>query len=147
MDPGTGAPAKKIGKIEIVVPVSSGSMVGKAAQFFINKQNPDGTIERSPLKMIFLSPWLYTALLAAAFCITFGMVFVSSGVDLNSLDQTNLKVWWAGTLLSSALFLLLFYLVFGSSEYLNKYLILLLFSTLVIVQVSMLLSQINLRVK
>ena len=75
------------------------------------------------------------------------MVFVSSGVDLNSLDQTNLKVWWAGTLLSSALFLLLFYLVFGSSEYLNKYLILLLFSTLVIVQVSMLLSQINLRVK
>lgn len=138
MDPGTGAPAKKSTSLPASVLIT---------QFVVNKQNPDGTIERSPLKMIFLSPWLYTALFAAAFCITFGMVFVSSGVDLNSLDQTNLKVWWAGTLLSSALFLLLFYLVFGSSEYLNKYLILLLFSTLVIVQVSMLLSQINLRVK
>ena len=146
---GAGAPAKKSSLLpsSISITLPAGNLAAKAVQIFANKQNPDGTFERSPFKSFFLSPWLYAALFAVGFCITFGMVFASSGVDLNGLDQSNLKVWWVGTILSSALFLLLFYLVFGSSQYLNKSLIVLLFSSLVIVQVSLLLSQINLKVK
>ena len=91
-------------------------------------------------------PWVYSGIFAAAFFITFGAVF--SITNLTTLvDPSNLKVWWVGTLLSSALFLLLLYVVFGSSQYFNKSLIVVLFSTLVILQVSLLLSQINLRVK
>jgi len=134
-----------IRSISLVVP--PGNLVAKAVKIFANKQNPDGTFEPSPFKSLFLSPWLYTAIFAVGFCITFGLTFFSSGVDLNTLDRYNLKVWWVGTLLSSVLFLLLFYLVFGSSRNFNKAMIFLLFSSLVIVQVSLLFSQINLKVK
>ena len=93
------------------------------------------------------NPWLWTGIITSSFFITFGMVFVTSGVDLNSLDPSSLKVWWVGTILSSALFLLLFYVVFAASEYFNKSLIFLLLMTFVLLHVSLLLTQINFSVK
>jgi hypothetical protein len=66
---------------------------------------------------------------------------------LNGMDKYNLRVWWAGTILSSAVFLLLFYVVFASTQTFNKSLIVLLFTTLILSHVSLLLTQLNLKVK
>lgn len=88
----------------------------------------------------------WTTISAIAFLVTFGMVFVTSGVDLTSLDVSNLKVWWVGTLLSSFFFLLLFFVVFRRSEYFNKALLFIIFVSFVITHTSLLLTQINLRV-
>lgn len=106
------------------------------------------TLDRAKASLLFFvtNPWTWTFASVFAFFVTFGIP-LSSGVNLNGMDKYNLRVWWAGTILSSALFLLLFYVVFGSTQSFNKSLIVLLFTTLILSHVSLLLTQLNLKVK
>jgi hypothetical protein len=92
-------------------------------------------------------PLTWVSVSFAAYCLTFGLVFYSSGVNLNFIDTSKLNIWWLGTILTSVLFLLLFFLVFHLTEYFNKSVIFLLLTTFLIVHVSLLLTQINLKVK
>lgn len=91
------------------------------------------------------NPLTWTIVSAAAFISTFGAVIQTSD-SITRIDQSILRVWWVGTILSSFVFLLLFFLVFRSSEYFNTAVITLLFGIFVITHVSLLLTQINLRV-
>ena len=93
-----------------------------------------------------MNPLTWTVLSAAVFIATFGAVIQTSQSVLTTIDPSTLKVWWVGTTLTSFVFLLLFFLVFRSSEYFNTALITLLFMIFVITHVSLLLTQINLRV-
>ena len=106
------------------------------------------TLDRAKASLLFFvtNPWTWTFASVFAFFVTFGIT-LSSGVNLNGMDKYNLRVWWAGTILSSALFLLLFYVVFASTQSFNKSLIVLLFTTLILSHVSLLLTQLNLKVK
>lgn len=106
------------------------------------------TLDKAKSSILFFvtNPWTWTFGSVFAFLVTFGIT-LSSGVNLNGMDKYNLRVWWAGTILSSALFLLLFYVVFASTQYFNKSLIVLLFTTLILTHVSLLLTQLNLKVK
>jgi len=99
---------------------------------------------QAQLVAILRNPLTWTVASAAAFVATFGAVIQTS----NSLtvDPSMLRVWWVGTVLSSFVFLLLFFLVFRSSEHFNTALLTLLFIMFVITHVSLLLTQINLRV-
>ena len=92
-------------------------------------------------------PLTWVSVSSAAYCLTFGLVFYTSGVNLNFIDTSKLNIWWLGTILTSVFFLLLFFLVFHSKEYFNKSVIFLLLTTFLIVHVSLLLTQINLKVK
>jgi len=104
-----------------------------------------GKLGFTNLKSILTNPLTYVILSVAAFCITFGYSFYASGVDLNSLDPSTLKYWWVGTVVTSVVFLLLFYIVFNQL-YFNRALIFMLMSTFVILHVSLLLTQMNLSV-
>jgi len=70
--------------------------------------------------------------------------FITPQIDFNALDPSNLKVWWLGSILSSAVFLLLFFVVFRNSPHFNRAVVFLLLTTFVILHVSLLLTQINL---
>jgi len=95
--------------------------------------------------LILTNPITWTIVSAVAFCITFSLGFYSSRVDLNALDPSNLKLWWVGTLISSVIFLLLFYIVFNKSSF-NRAMVFLLLVAVLIVHVSLLLTQMNLSV-
>jgi hypothetical protein len=92
------------------------------------------------------NPLTWTIVSAAIFIATFGAVIQTSQSVLTTIDPSTLKIWWVGTVLTSFVFLLLFFLVFRSSEYFNSALITLLFIIFVMTHVSLLLTQINLRV-
>jgi hypothetical protein len=93
-----------------------------------------------------MNPLTWTIVSAAVFIGTFGAVIQTSQSVLTTIDPSTLKVWWAGTVLTSFVFLLLFFLVFRSSQFFNTALITLIFIIFVITHVSLLLTQINLRV-
>ena len=95
----------------------------------------------------FLSrPIVYVLGAFALFCTTFGYVFILSGINLYAIDTSNLNVWWGGTIISSAFLLLIFYLVFVSGGFLTKAIIVLLLLTFIFIHISLLLTQMNLRV-
>jgi len=95
-------------------------------------------------KKIGITPTTVTGALAVALSVCFGFVFLNSGVDLNRLDTSNLKFWWVGTLFSSIVFLLMFYIVFNTQEYFNKSMIFLLLGTFLALHVCLVLTQVNL---
>lgn len=93
------------------------------------------------------SPVVWSTVFALSFLATFVSVCITSGVNsLTAHSAPTLQVWWVGTLLSSILTLLLFYIVYHSSANLNRGMIIIIFCTLIITHVSLLLTQINLRV-
>lgn len=85
-----------------------------------------------------------TVVCGIVFMITLVSSLTTSTIDFNALDPSNLKVWWLGSILSSALFLLLFFVVFRDSPLFNRAVLFLLLTTFVILHVSLLLTQINL---
>ena len=87
-----------------------------------------------------------TVVCGIAFFITLISSLTTSKIDFNALDPSNLKVWWLGSILSSVVFLLLFFVVFRDSPLFNRAVIFLLLTTFVIIHVSLLLTQINLTV-
>jgi protein-S-isoprenylcysteine O-methyltransferase Ste14 len=88
-----------------------------------------------------------SAFFAFWFLFTFFSILIASGVNtLTANSPPTLQVWWVGTLLSSILVLLLFYLVFHSSANFNRGMVLLILCTLLITHISLLSTQINLRV-
>jgi len=92
-------------------------------------------------------PKVLSAFFAFWFLFSFFSILITSGVNsLTANSPQPLQVWWVGTLLSSILVLLLFYLVFHSSSNFNRGMVLLLLSTLIITHISLLVTQINLRV-
>ena len=96
------------------------------------------------IKLILTDPRTYIIASILAFIISIGYVFVNSGVNLNAMDTNNLSLWWVGTITSSILFLLLFYVVFQKSEHFNKGLLFLLLMSFFFIHISLLLTQVNL---
>jgi hypothetical protein len=99
-----------------------------------------------PILSILTRPIVYVTASLLLFCITFGYVFILSGINLNNIDTSRLNVWWAGTFITSSVMLLIFYIVFQKGGYLNKAIIVLLLLTFIFVHISLLLTQMNLRV-
>jgi hypothetical protein len=95
-------------------------------------------------KKMGITPTTVTGALAVSLCICFGFVFLNSGVDLNRLDTSNLKFWWVGTVFTSIVFLLMFYIVFNTQEYFNKSMIFLLLGTFLALHICLILTQVNL---
>jgi hypothetical protein len=93
-----------------------------------------------------MRPMVYIVISVVAYCIYFGKIYIDSGVDLNAIDTSNINTWWVGTLLSSAIFLLVYYAVFRSGQYYNKSLLFLVLLTFLILNISLVLTQINLTV-
>jgi len=104
-----------------------------------------GKLGMTSAKSILTNPLTYVILSSVALCITFGYSFVASKVDLNSLDPSTLKYWWVGTVVTTIVFLLLFYVVFNQL-YFNRAIIFMLMTTFVILHISLLLTQMNLSV-
>ena len=110
-------------------------------------------IERKPLDIESLSMLKdprflggITVVFGIAFFITLISSLTTSNIDFNALDPSNLKVWWLGSILSSVVFLLLFFVIFRDSPLFNRAVLFLLLITFVIIHVSLLLTQINLTV-
>ena len=91
-------------------------------------------------------PIIYVIGCLGLFSITFGYIFIMSGINLNSIDTSHLNVWWVGTLITSCIMLLVFYLVFHTGGFFNKAIIVLLLLTFIFIHISLLLTQMNLRV-
>ena len=92
-------------------------------------------------------PWVWSTFFAFWFFFTFFSTLVASGVNsLTANSPPTLQVWWVGTLLSSIVLLLLFYIVYHSSANLTRGMIVLIISSLIITHVSLLSTQINLKI-
>lgn len=92
-------------------------------------------------------PWVWSTFFAFWFFFTFFSTLIASGINsLTANSAQTLQVWWVGTLLSSILVLLLFFIVYQSSANLTRGMLILILCSLIATHVSLLLTQINLRV-
>lgn len=96
---------------------------------------------------ILTNPVVLSGVCAVGFIITFGMLFVQ--VNLRALYTTNGsgQGWWVGTLLTSAIVLLCFYVCFNGSKLFNETLLFLLIGTFLVTHTSLLLTQMNMQVQ
>jgi hypothetical protein len=93
------------------------------------------------------SPIVWSTIFAVSFLGTFISVCITSGVNsLTKNSAQTMQVWWVGTLLTSIVTLLLFYIVYQNTANLNRGMIILILCTLIISHISLLLTQINLRI-
>jgi len=92
-------------------------------------------------------PWVWSTFFAFWFFFTFFSTLITSGVNsLTANSAQTLQVWWVGTLLSSILVLLLFFVIYQTSANLTRGMLILILCSLIATHVSLLLTQINLRV-
>ena len=91
------------------------------------------------------NPLALTALSAIAFGLSFGMLLMN--VNLNTVYSGNVKVgWWGGTVITSMVALLSFYICFNTSPNFNAYLVVLAITTLLIIHTALVLNQINMTI-
>jgi hypothetical protein len=92
-------------------------------------------------------PWVWSTFFAFWFFFTFFSTLLASGINsITANSDQTLHVWWVGTLLSSILLLLLFYIVYHASANLTRGMLILVLCSFIVTHVSLLLTQINLRV-
>lgn len=91
------------------------------------------------------NPLALTALSAIAFGLSFGMLLMN--VNLNTVYSGNVKVgWWGGTVITSMVALLSFYICFNTSPNFNAYLVVLAITTLLILHTALILNQVNMTI-
>jgi hypothetical protein len=91
------------------------------------------------------NPLALTLLSATAFGLSFGMLLMN--VNLNTVYSGNVKVgWWGGTVITSMVALLSFYICFNTSPNFNAYLVVLAITTLLIIHTALVLNQINMTI-
>ena len=92
---------------------------------------------------VLANPVVLSGVCAVGFLITFGTLFTK--VDMHSM-ASPVQGWWVGTLATSALVLLCFYVCFNGSKLFNETLLFLLIGTLLVTHTSLLLTQVNIQV-
>lgn len=92
---------------------------------------------------VLANPVVLSGVFAVGFLITFGTLFTK--VDMHSM-ASSVQGWWVGTLVTSALVLLCFYISFNGSKLFNESLLFLLIGTFLVTQTSLLLTQMNIQV-
>ena len=91
------------------------------------------------------NPLGLTALAATAFGLSFGMLLMN--VNLNTVYSGNVKVgWWGGTVITSMIVLLSFYICFNTSPNFNAYLVVLVIITLLAIHSALMLNQLNMTI-
>uniref|UniRef100_A0A6C0L912 Uncharacterized protein n=1 Tax=viral metagenome TaxID=1070528 RepID=A0A6C0L912_9ZZZZ len=91
------------------------------------------------------NPLALTLLSATAFGLSFGMLLMN--VNLNTVYSGSVKVgWWGGTVITSMVALLSFYICFNTSPHFNAYLVVLAITTLLIVHTALILNQLNMTI-
>ena len=91
------------------------------------------------------NPLALTALAATAFGLSFGMLLMN--VNFNTVYSGKAKVgWWGGTVITSMVALLSFYICFNTSPHFNAYLVVLAITTLLIIHTALILNQLNMTI-